>query len=280
MEKFQIGLYEKAIPNEYSISEKLEIAKELGYNYLELSIDETDDKLARLDMSDSQIESIKRSIEKNVPIGSICLSGHRKYPLGSSDIKTQERSLEIMEKAIILASKLGIRIIQLAGYDVYYEESSAQTLKDFEENLKKCAYMASAYGIILGFETMETPFMDTVEKSMKYVNIVNSPYLHVYPDTGNLKNASLLYGPSVEEDMETGKGHIVALHLKETVPGKYREIPYCTGHVDFNSIIKKALEMGVFRFVTEMWYVGQEEWKEDIKYAITTMKTIIEKNIS
>ena len=44
----------------------------------------------------------------------------------------------------------------------------------------------------LGFETMETPFMDTVEKSMEYVNKINSPYLGVYPDIGNLKNASLL----------------------------------------------------------------------------------------
>ena len=35
--------------------------------------------------------------------------------------------MEIMEKAIQLAEDLGIRIIQLAGYDVYYEESSFET---------------------------------------------------------------------------------------------------------------------------------------------------------
>ena len=26
-------------------------------------------------------------------------------------------------------------------------------------------------------------------------------------------------------DLRTGKGHLVAMHLKETVPGKFREIP-------------------------------------------------------
>lgn len=31
----------------------------------------------------------------------------------------------------------------------------------------------------LGFETMETPFMDTVEKAMHYVKLVDSPYLGV-----------------------------------------------------------------------------------------------------
>lgn len=51
--------------------------------------------------------------------------------------------------------------------------------------------MASQKGILLGFETMETPFMNTVEKSMRFVELVKSPYLQVYPDSGNLMNASL-----------------------------------------------------------------------------------------
>ena len=37
--------------------------------------------------------------------------------------------------------------------------------------------MASQKGILLGFETMETPFMNTVEKSMRFVELVKSPYL-------------------------------------------------------------------------------------------------------
>ena len=44
--------------------------------------------------------------------------------------------------------------------------------------------MAAKYGIVMGFETMETPFMDTVEKAMEYVRIVDSPYLQIYPDIG------------------------------------------------------------------------------------------------
>ena len=33
--------------------------------------------------------------------------------------------------------------------------------------------------------------MNTVEKSMRFVELVKSPYLQVYPDSGNLMNASL-----------------------------------------------------------------------------------------
>lgn len=100
-----------------------------------------------------------------MPIRTMCLSGHRKYPLGSSDPKVCARGMEIMEKAISLAEDLGVRIIQLAGYDVYYEESSPETKERFAKNLQKAAEMAARAGVVLGFETMETEFMNTVEKT-------------------------------------------------------------------------------------------------------------------
>ena len=103
--------------------------------------------------------------------------------------------------------------------------------------------------------------MDTVEKAMVYVKDVDQAYLGVYPDIGNLKNASLLYDVDVNEDIMTGKGHIFATHLKETVPGKYREIPFGTGHTEFVRNIKTLKRLGVRMFVGEFWYVGNDDWK-------------------
>jgi len=277
LKPYAIGLYEKAIPKQATWQEKLECAKACGYDFLELSVDETDDKLARLEWSEKErtdLLDLSRSV--GLPIRSMCLSGHRKYPMGSLDPAVRARSMEIMEKAVILADDLGIRIIQLAGYDVYYETGTPETEKYFAENLKKATAMAAARGIVLGFETMETEFMNTTEKSMHYVKQVNNPYLGVYPDSGNLTNAAKTYGTDVLEDLETGRGHIVAMHLKETVPGKFREIPFLTGHVDFKNVIAKAWELGVRRFVTEMWDVGKESWKEDICFANRSMSEILD----
>ena len=47
MARYALGLYEKAMPGTMTIGEKLECAKECGYDYVELSVDETDEKLAR-----------------------------------------------------------------------------------------------------------------------------------------------------------------------------------------------------------------------------------------
>ena len=277
MKMYEIGLYEKAMPGELSWREKLETAKELGYDFVELSVDETDAKLARLDMTrEERLEILKIMNEVGVSFRSMCLSGHRKYPLGSANPATCARGMEIMEKAVQLAADLGIRIIQLAGYDVYYEDSTPETVARFGENLKKATMMAAKAGVMLGFETMETEFMNTVGKAMKYVELVNSPYLGVYPDSGNLKNAAVTYGTDVYEDIRSGAGHTVAMHLKETVPGKFREIHFGTGHVDFRKTIDTAWEIGVRRFVTEMWYVGQDNWKEDIREAHDMMSAILD----
>ena len=277
MKAYAIGLYEKAMPKALSWREKLLCAKECGYDFVEISIDETDEKLSRLDWSRAERQELTALMaEVGLPIRSMCLSGHRKYPFGASDPATREKSMEIMEKAVVLADDLGIRVIQLAGYDVYYEPGTAGSERLFRENLAKATAMAASRGILLGFETMETDFMNTTQKAMKYVDLINSPYLGVYPDSGNLTNAALAAGGSVLADLETGRGHLVALHLKETVPGKFREIPFLTGHVDFPAVIGKAWDLGVRRYVTDMWDVGKADWKEDILFARTQMSALID----
>lgn len=278
MKAYSIGLYEKAMPGKLSWTEKMLAAKKAGYDFIEISIDETDEKLKRLDMSKEErmgLVSLMQALE--MPIRTMCLSGHRKYPLGSNDPEIRQRSMEIMEKALQLADDLGVRIIQLAGYDVYYEQGNDETKKYFLNNLKKASEMAAAKGILMGFETMETEFMNTVQKAMSYVKQVDSAYLNVYPDLGNITNAAVIYGKPVNNDLETGRGKLVAMHLKETVPGKFREIPFGTGHVDFENGIKKAWKLGVRRFVTEFWYTGNPNWQDDLNFAVKKMTDILNK---
>lgn len=278
MKAYTLGLYEKSMPNTLTWKEKLLEAREAGFDFVEISIDETDEKLDRLNWTkEERLELVKIMYEVGVPIRTMCLSGHRKYPIGSNDEATCRRGMEIMEKAIELAEDLGIRIIQLAGYDVYYEESTPESVERFGKNLATATMMAARAGVTLGFETMETEFMNTVEKAMHYVKLVNNTYLNVYPDAGNITNAAVMYHTDVLDDLRTGEGHLVAMHLKETVPGKFREIPFGTGHVDFESMVHEAWKLGIRKFVTEFWYTGSDAWREDLKFAHDMMSAIIEK---
>ena len=266
---FRIGLYEKAMPDFERWEDKLLLTKRCGFDWLEISIDETGKKLARLDYSAGQRSALKKAIKNtSVPIYTMCLSGHRKYPLGSHDAAVRTKGLEIMDKAVTLASELGVRIVQLAGYDVYYEQGDSDTQKYFAENLNRCVELAAKNGVILGFETMETDFLDTVKKGMTHVLRVNSPYLGMYPDLGNLKNAAVIYGTDVVEDLRTGAGHIFAAHLKETAPGKYRDMFLgAGGHTEYERCLKELWAQGVRMFTAEFWYHGESDYEQRIQSA-------------
>lgn len=268
-QRYQLGLYEKATPQDLSWEERLQVAAECGFDYMEISVDESDARQARLDWTAAERRAVVDAMRNTgIPLGSMCLSGHRKWPFGAKDPQKRAYSLTMMDKALELACDLGLHIIQLAGYDAYYEEDAwPESEKYFSENLAKATEMAARAGVVMGFETMETPFMDTVEKAMHYVNLVDSPFLGVYPDVGNLTNASLLYGTSVADDIATGKGHIFAAHMKATKAGQYRDMLFGEGTTDYDGALTQLIPQGVRRYVCEMWYLGSDAWKADVSHA-------------
>lgn len=275
---YSLALYEKAFPSGKDFAFMLDCAKRNGFDRLEISIDETDARLQRLDWSDAQKQSLALAIAQcDVPIRTMCLSGHRKYPLGSHDSTIRERSLDIMKKAIDFSAYVGISIIQLAGYDVYYETSDETTQALFVENLQKAVDMAAVSGVVLAFETMETPFMDTVSKVMTYVRKINSPWLGVYPDIGNLQNAAVKYNSSIKDDLRTGFGHIFAMHLKETRPGIYRDMAFGTGHTEYEQCLHLAAQQGVKMFTGEFWHQSGEDYEAVISRSAKFLRNRLDK---
>lgn len=278
MKKYKIGLYEKAMRNTLTWREKLKCTKETGYDYLEISIDASEEKINRIYMSaDERREIVDTTFEIGLPIGSMSVSALTKYALGDSSEEVRKKAMEIMEKSIELAADLGIRTVMLPGYDIYFSESTVETKHYFLENVKKAAHIGAREGVLLGFETMENNFMNTTGKGVKYVSMVESPYLKIYPDTGNITNAAVLDKHDVCEDLGLGKGKLIALHLKETSPGIFREVPFFSGHVEFERLISTAWNMGVRRYVTELWDVGQPSWEDDIRFANRSMREILDR---
>lgn len=275
-----LGIYEKALPKNISWLERLTLAKELGFDFVEMSIDETDERLSRLDWTLEEIQEIRSAIETTgIMIPSICLSGHRRFPLGSHDQQTRELALDIMQKAVNLASLLGVRTLQLAGYDVYYEEKDVLTSAYFIENLKKSVHMAAEKQVTLSIEIMDDPYINSITKFKKIKKVIPSPWLQVYPDLGNL---SAWPENDVIEELTMGIPFITAVHIKDTLkvtntfPGKFKNVPFGEGHVDFLGCLKtlKRLDYGG-AFLIEMWSEVDPEPAERIKEALDYLKPIL-----
>ena len=268
IKKNPLGIYEKAIPNDFSWKEKMQAAKAAGFDYIEISIDESDERLARLDWSDQEIDEIRSYMEETgIVIPTMCLSGHRRFPFGSKDEATREKAFEIMEKGIILAQKLGVRCIQLATYDVYYEESDEETKRRFLDGMKKSVEMASRAGVILAMEIMDTPFVGTILRAMHYIKEIPSPYFKIYPDMGNLTQ----FSNDVESEFELGIAQTAAIHVKETKPGVFKNVPFGEGTVRFTDIFKKLKELNYTgMFLIEMW--ADNSRKQTMDEAVKTIK--------
>ena len=186
----------------------------------------------------------------------MCLSGHRRYPFGSHDPAIRDEARRVMEKAIQLAVDCGIRTIQLAGYDVYYEAQDDGTIERFTEGMQWATALAASNGVMLAVEIMDTAFMNSISRWKKWDELVASPWFTVYPDVGNLS----AWGNDVPAELALGIDRIAAIHLKDTYPvtatskGQFRDVPFGDGCVDFVQVFQTLARLN-YRgaFLIEMW---------------------------
>lgn len=272
-----LGLYEKALDPNDDWSARLAKAAALGFDFMEISIDENDARLERLYWTAEQKEQLRRlCVQAGVPLQSMCLSAHRRFPFGSADPAVRAKAHEIMALAIDFACALGIHVIQLAGYDVYYEPQTAESVRLFREGIRWAAKLAAQKQVMLAMEVMDTPFMTSISKHMAYEGMIRSPWFRVYPDLGNLSA-----WPENDPDFEIARGinSIVAVHVKDTLavhgdfPGKFKCVPFGSGCVDFVRRFAQLEQLGYTGpYMIEMWYAdGSDDYS-----AVQTSKNWIQ----
>ena len=271
-----IGIYEKALPKQFTWAQRLDAARDAGFDFVEMSVDETDERLARLDMPrEERLELVKTIMDSGLRIPSLCLSGHRRFPFGSRDPALREKARELMRKGVDLALDLGIRTIQLAGYDVYYEPNDKETEQRFLEGMDWAATLAAGRQVMLAMEIMDTEFMNSISKWKWWDAQIRSPWFTVYPDVGNLTG----WNNDVPKELEIGFADIAAIHLKETrrvrgdFPGQFRDMRFGEGEVAFDEVLGTLSRLG-YRgaFVLEMWTEKADEPLEEIKQALAWIR--------
>lgn len=252
-----LGIYEKALPKAMGWEDRFRAVADAGYDFMELSVDESPERLSRLSWSlEERLDFARCSRRAGVPVPSMCLSGHRKFPLGSADPAIRSESLRIMEAAIRFACDTGIRVIQLAGYEVYYERATGKSRELYVQGMESALEMASRYQIMLAIEIMDTSFLNSISKYLALKERLPSPWLSVYPDLGNLS----AWGNDVARELTIGIDHIVGVHIKETrpvgpgFPGAFRDVPFGKGEVDFELCFSTLRGLGYAGpFLVEMW---------------------------
>ena len=247
-----LGIYEKALPLDIDWHERLDLARKVGFDFVELSCDESPERQARMDWTTADRRGLRDAIDQSgVPLLTMCLSAHRGLALGSADAHTRRKGLDLLHKAISFSADMGIRFIQIAGYYDYYGKVDDRTEQRYLDGLAVGVNWAGEAGVMLGVETMEGEnVVDSVRCAMRHVETINSPWFQVYPDIGNLA----AHGYDVGEELEIGDGHIIGIHVKDSRPGEPRRVPFGEGVVPFIDAFHKLANLGYHGpILIEMW---------------------------
>ncbi len=254
-----LGIYEKALPSDISWRERFKLAKEANFDFIEISVDKN--RLNKLDYTDKEIEELKNLCQEfKMPFKTMTLSANRYWPIGDKEKRIE--GINLIKKAIVLAKKLDIEIIQLTAYDVYQKESNDKTKELYKEGLLEALKFNEDYKIILAIEVLEdVPHFNTSEKLVKLIKEINSPYLKEYADNGNL----IYNGYDPVKDLHDCKDEVVAVHIKDAIYHNEHNIEYGKGEVDFEGVFKYLKEINYKGYlVSECWY--EDNFKPDLKY--------------
>jgi len=215
-------------------------------------------RIARLSWNKEQRFSLVKDIyQSGVSIDTMMLSALRRFPLGSENKAIYDQSFDMCQQAIILAKDLGIRNIQIAGYDEYYGSKTPLTHENFIENLQRVVNFAAEHQVMISIETMDDCFINSIAKIKNVKKSIVSPWLQAYPDLGNI---SAWPDNQPIEDLTQGLDSIIAIHVKDVLSvtdqtsGKFKDVPFGEGDVNFLGLFKALKRVGYQgTFTIEMW---------------------------
>jgi L-ribulose-5-phosphate 3-epimerase len=111
---------------------------------------------------------------------------------------------------------------------------------------------------MLGLENLDTPFVDSIGKGLTIIHEINSPWLRLYPDIGNLAAAG--YCPP--EEVLLARGQLLGIHVKDALPKIIRGVPFGKGIVPFQDTFRALVQSGFWGMIgIEMW--GNMHAEED-----------------
>ena len=179
----EIGCYSDAVVGE-TLPEKLKALKEIGYDFLELTLrQEAVDAL-----NDSAMDEIVHASESvGLPIHSFSLGAFSGFGAACKEEASRAAKLETVSRAIELASRCGASVILCPAWE---PEGGPDVLEQFTTHLPPLADRAAAKGIRLALEHIGgSHYLNSPTGIRKIARAVNHPAVGVYFDIGNAIHA-------------------------------------------------------------------------------------------
>jgi L-ribulose-5-phosphate 3-epimerase len=235
-----------------TIAECIAMAKDAGFDGIELSLDEQGD--VSLTSSEKDILQVKKLAEDTgIEIPSLATGLYWSYPATSHDPKIRQKSKDIVKRQLEAAALLGADSIlvvpgavaglspdsEVVQYDVAYDRA----LEAFTELKEE----AEAHKVYIGLENVWNKFLLSPLEMRDFVDKINSPYVGVYFDVGNVISTGF-----PEHWIRILGNRIKKVHFKDfrravgTLEGF---VDLLAGDVNFPEVMKTFEEVGYDDYV-------------------------------
>ncbi len=187
--------------------ENIELAKKAGYQGIQLHTGDLDESGLLPFSYPSILRQFKEaSAEHGVEIVSLCAGTMNRLPCWEPETKEKSLSVAIQSIRACQALDVPILLVPFFGRSAFGDDPSDPRFRAVAELLGKLAVEAEACNVTLGIESRtKQPALDHL------LSEINSPYLKVYYDTGNMLDS----GENVYEVIESwGPETICEIHLK------------------------------------------------------------------
>lgn len=252
-----------------TIAECIAMAKDAGFDGIELSLDEEGE--LSLNSTEKDVLKIKEMAEnEGIEIASLASGLYWSYPATSSDPAIRQKSKDIVRKQLEVAALLGTNGIlvvpgvvaglapggEVVQYDVAYERA----LEAFTE-LKEDA---ESHKVSIGLENVWNKFLLSPMEMRDFVDKIDSPYVGVYFDVGNVISTGY-----PEHWIRILGKRIKKVHFKDfrravgTLEGF---VDLLAGDVNFPEVIKALEEVGYEDYVTAEMIPNYTHYTNQIIY--------------
>ena len=230
------GICIGCLPGELSDEAKLHLAKDAGYDGVEINTFDDLDACRRL------TEVAQRL---GIELHSVMASGHWTYPLSSRDETVRRKGIANIQQSVETALVCGAKTVLVVPGVVQPDQPYGETYEIALNSMRELAWYAGERSMRLGIENVWNRFLLTPREMGQFLSELNSPHVGLYFDCGNI----LAYGYPQQWIRELGS-HLVKVHVKDFESGSRQWKYLLQGSVDWKAVRAALSEVGYDDYLT------------------------------
>ncbi|MGC8674311.1 MAG: sugar phosphate isomerase/epimerase family protein [Thermoprotei archaeon] len=237
------------------LEEKLNAAKQLGFEGIELNFGDDVDEKAKVEPP------------SGLSLPSLCTGLFWKYPLNSPDEGIRKKGIEIGLQMVRLASELGARTVLVVPGVNYQEADYRKTLQVSSSSLKEIGKLAKDVGVKVGIEEVWNKMLYSPIEFADFIKALGDSF-GAYFDVGNVMEI----GYPVQWARELS-GIIVGVHFKDYNLDRRQFVPLLQGDVPWKEVVNALASYQGFAIAELSQYKGDK--LQAARDAASAMKTIL-----